>query len=80
MALEFLHVLIIIISQAKYKKKGKNVHFTVPLVARCKGSDVSKEKLPTESAEQAELVGWGGSEWAQCAQPIHGHPVLGGRG
>lgn len=27
-----------------------------PLVAKCKASDVSKEKIPTESAEKAELT------------------------
>lgn len=30
MTLEFLHVLIVSIFQAKIKKKDKNVHFTVP--------------------------------------------------
>lgn len=27
-----------------------------PLVAKCKANDVSKEKIPTESAEKAELT------------------------
>lgn len=56
MTLEFLYILIIIISQAKNQKRGKNVYFTVPLVARCKARDVSKEKIPTESAEKAVLT------------------------
>lgn len=56
----FLHVLIIFISQAKLLlKKKKKVRMCIsqfPVVAKCKGSDVSKGKVPTDSAGKAELT------------------------
>lgn len=48
-----------------------------PLVAKCKGSDVSKEKVPTDSAEKAELTltaGEMGRKWVGSARST---PVLG---
>lgn len=56
MTLEFLHVLIVIIFQAKIKKKIRMCISQFPLVAKCKASNVSKEKVPTDSAGSAELT------------------------